>query len=86
MRYLKLAVGVVLVVGGMIVTFGGASGLFFSFTTCFGAPSGSIEPIDCRHVPVVPVTAAWLIVGLLLDVAAVFTLRFRNRRRLPSRA
>jgi hypothetical protein len=86
MRYLKLAIGVMLVIGGVIVTFGGASGLFFYFTTCFGAPPGSFEAMYCRNVPVVPVTTAWLIVGLLLDVAAVFTLRFRDRRWMPSRA
>jgi hypothetical protein len=86
MRYLKLGVGVLLVIAGVIVTFGGASGVFFYFTTCFGAPPGSFDAIYCRNVPVVSVTTAWLIVGLLLDVAAVITLRFRNRRWTPARA
>jgi hypothetical protein len=86
MRYVKLAVGVLLVIGGVIGTFGGASGVFFYFTTCFGAPAGSFDAIYCRNVPVVSVTTAWLIVGLVLDVAAFVTLRFRNRRWTPMRS
>jgi hypothetical protein len=86
MRYVKLAVGVLLVISGGIVTFGGVSGAVFYFTTCFGAPAGSFAATYCRNVPVVPVTAAWLIVGLVLDVAAFATLRFRNRRWTPVRS
>ena len=86
MRYLKLAVGVLLVIGGIVVTFGGAAGLFFYFTTCFGARGGSFEALYCQHVPVAQVTTAWLLIGIVLDVAAVFTLRLRNRRWIPSRA
>jgi hypothetical protein len=84
MRYVKLAVGVLLVIAGVIVTFGGASGVFFFFTTCFGAPPGSFEALYCQNNAIVLVTTAWLIVGLLLDVAAVVTLRFRDRRWTPS--
>jgi hypothetical protein len=86
MRYLKLAAGVVLVIGGIIVTFGGAAGVFSYFTTCFGAPAGSFEALYCQHNAIVPVTAAWLIVGVILDVAAVITLRFRTRRWTPARS
>lgn len=80
MRYLKLAVGVVLVIGGIVVTFGGAAGVFFYLTTCFGARAGSFEALYCQHNGIVAVTAMWLVVGLVLDVAAVLTLRFRDRR------
>lgn len=80
MRYLKLAIGVLLVIAGVVVTFGGASGLFFYFTTCFGAPTGSFDAFFCQSNAIVPVTMAWLVIGLVLDVAAVVTLRFRDRR------
>lgn len=77
---MKLAVGVLLVIAGVIATFGAANGVFFFFTTCLGAPARSFEATYCRNVPVVPVTGVWLIVALVLDVAAVVTLRLRNRR------
>jgi hypothetical protein len=86
MRYLKLAVGVLLVIGGVILTFGGGYGLVFYFTTCFGAPAGSLDALYCHYNSVLPVTTAWLAIGLLFDAAAVFTLRFRDRRWLPARA
>jgi hypothetical protein len=43
MRYAKLGLGVLLTIGGAIVTFGGVAGAFFFYHHCVGVASGSLE-------------------------------------------
>jgi hypothetical protein len=64
MRYAKLGLGVLLTIGGAIVTFGGVARAFFFFHHCVGVASGSLEAAYCHENHVAPVAVTWLVGGL----------------------
>jgi hypothetical protein len=77
-RYAKLALGVLLAIAGLLVTFGAVFGIVWYVQNCVGAVPGSIVSEVCQRSSSARVAATWVIVALMLDGAAVVVIRGRR--------
>lgn len=79
MRYLKLALGVILTSAGLSATFVGLSGVIFYLSTCFRAATGTLDANFCQAASVGRDTILWLLAAIGLDVGAVAAIRHRGQ-------